>query len=445
MRRLVGPMVLLGVVGSGGCSRGSAKAVASTATSAERAEAAPSATAAPLIAPSPSPAVFSAPIAATHAHGQLVVAGLVADAGVIRVMALGAAEPSWTVDALHTVAWVPDAELRLLPAADGVALVWHGLVAGKTGATLVVLGPRGEPRGEPITVGAGSCTTADGVAWLDARGSGPVHVRARRWDESDPRDIATLSHDRAPTLLCGDHDAFVLGEGDDDLTDTAFSPGEGGVTQPPLVAIRDRDFGEDDEREHEAFTVGDDLDIVRAGGGGTLWLRGIAQGHASPWRHLKHALSEDDDIVAVDGDTGSTLIVFTRDAPDACAGRESGAEIVRALRIDRKTSDEALVTLAPADCDGHPGPFWIGGVQAGPVVAWSHRRSRPASSMAPIDSLVYRTFSSDGPREGRLDIEADALVDAGCDAAACFAAALTRAPDNDGGRPEPILALVYPQ
>ena len=71
------------------------------------------------------------------------------------------------------------------------------------------------------------------------------HLRARRWDEDAPRDIATLAHDRAPTLLCGDHDAFVLGEGDDDLTDTAFSPAEAGA-RPSLVAIREpRTFGDE--------------------------------------------------------------------------------------------------------------------------------------------------------------------------------------------------------
>ncbi len=446
MRRLVGPMFVLGVVGSGGCSRGSAKAVDGSPASGggEAAAAAPSASAAPLVPLQPSAAVFSAPIAASRAHHQLMVAGLVAAEGVIRVMALTAGQPAWTVDALRTVAWAPDAELKLLPAGDGVALVWRGLLAGKTATTLVVLGPQGEPRGEPIAVGEGSCTTAEGVAWLDAHGSGPVHVRARRWDESGARDIATLAHDRAPTLLCGDHDAFVLGEGDDDLTDTAFSPAEGGA-QPSLVAIRDRDFGEDDEREHEAFTVGDDLGIVRVGGGGTLWLREIAQGHASTWHHLKHAVSEDDDIVAVDGDEGAILVVFTREATDACGGSESGAVTVRALRIDRKTGEEALATLARADCDGSPGAFWVGSTPAGSVVAWTHRRARPAPNTAPIDGLAYRVFASDRPREGHTDIEADALVNGGCDEAGCFAAALVRGPDNDGGRPEAIFALVYPQ
>ena len=451
MLRLPGPMSLLvgcvALVASSGCSRGSTRAVASEIAEAAATPAAGSAMAA-AVPPQTSPAVFSAPIAASRAHHQLVVAGLVAAEGVVRVMGLTAGQPAWSVDALHGVAWVADAELRLQPAADGVALVWRGILGGKAGATLVVLGPHGEPRGEPVPVGAGSCTTAEGVAWLDPHGSGPVHVRSRPWSESAARDVLTLPSDREPTLLCGEHDAFVLAEGDDDLTATAFSPAEG-VARPTVVAIRARDFGDDDEREHEGFTVRDDLHIVRVGGAGGISLREVAHGHASPWRRLKRSLSEDDDVVAVDGDDASTVIVFTREAADACPGvvpgSESGAQTVRAVRVDRKTGEEVTVSLASADCDGSPGSFWVAGAPGAPVVAWSRRRSRPVPNAAPIDGLAYRVLQPDRPREGRLPVDADALVDAGCDDTGCFVAALVRGPDNDGGRPEPIRALAYPQ
>jgi hypothetical protein len=388
--------------------------------------------------------VFSAPIAALRIHHQLVVAGLVAAEGVVRVMALTDAQPAWVVDALRGVSWVADADVKLQPAGDGVALVWHGIRGGKTSATLVLLGPNGELRDEPIAIGARWCTTAEGVAWLDPLTSGPVHVRSRAWSQADVHDVVTVAADRAPTLLCGDHDGFLLGEGDDDLTAVAFSPAEGAV-RPRVMAIRDRDFGDDDEREHEAFTVGDDLGIVRVGGTGTVYLRQVSHGQASPWHRLKHALSEDDDIVAVDGDARSTFLVFTREAPDPCAGSESGALTVRALRIDRQTGDEAVVSLAPGDCDSTPGPFWVDAASGASVIAWSRRRARVASGGAPIDGLVYRVFESDLPWEGRVDVEADALVEGGCDDSVCFGAALARGPGNDGARPEPILALVYPQ
>ncbi len=277
-----------------------------------------------------------------------------------------------------------------------------------------------------------------------------------RWSEDRRRETSRRSSpDRSPTLLCGDHDAFVLGEGDDDLTATAFSPGEG-AARPSLVAIRDRDFGDDDEREHEAFTIGDDLGHrPRRWAAVAMYLREVSNAHASPWRRLKRALSEDDDIVAVDGDGASTFVVYTREAADECAGGESPAPIVRALRIDRQTADEATVPLSPADCDSTPGPFWIADAAGAPVVAWTRRRARPAANAAPIDSLVYRVFPArtagsepapgDRPREGHVDVDADALVEAGCDEAGCFAAALMRSPDNDGGRPESIVAVPYPQ
>src|SRR5579862_9609206 len=98
MPRLLGPMALLGglvvVAASGGCSRGSAKpmaheggeAAATPATSAIQARV-------PAGPPPVSPAVFSAPIAAARTNHQLVVAGLVAAEGVIRVMALTAGQP----------------------------------------------------------------------------------------------------------------------------------------------------------------------------------------------------------------------------------------------------------------------------------------------------------------------------------------------------------------
>jgi hypothetical protein len=446
MSRRLGPIFALLLAVSGGCSRGSSKAEAAGvgAVSPTVETGSPPA---PRLA---SAAVFSAPIAATRAHRELVVAGLVAAEGVIRVAGLKDGGSSWTVDALRGVAWIPDAELKVQPAGDGVALVWRGNLDGKAGATLAILGPHGEPRGAPISIGAGSCATSEGIAWIDPRGSGVAHVRARRWDEPVPRDVLALDPDRVPTLLCGDHAAFVVGDGDDDLTASAFSPGAG-VADPPVAAIRDRDFAADDEREHETFTVGDDLAVVRLGDSGAIAMREISHGHASPWRRLKHALSEADDVVAVDGDAAATVIVFTREAADACPGAESSAQTVRALRVDRKTGEETVVLLAPADCASTPGPFWLAASPGdGALVAWTHRRSRPGASAAPVDGLAYRALSISPDADARADapavragVEAEALAEAGCDADGCFVAALLRGPDDDGGRPEAIVGVRY--
>src|ERR1700733_11419827 len=126
MRRLLGPMALLGglvvLAASGGCSRGSAKpmaqqggeAAAIPATSAIQARV-------PAGPPPVSPAVFSAPIAAARTNQQFIVAGLVAAEGVVRAMSLTAGQPAWTVDAVRGVSWAADAALKMLPAGDGVA------------------------------------------------------------------------------------------------------------------------------------------------------------------------------------------------------------------------------------------------------------------------------------------------------------------------------------
>lgn len=137
------------------------------------------------------------------------------------------------------------------------------------------------------------------------------------------------------------------------------------------------------------------IGIVRVGGSGTIAMREISHGHPSPWRHLKHALSEDDDVVAVDGDAAATLIVYTREGADPCAGTESAAQSVRALRVDCKTGEETVVSLAPADCDSSAGPVWIASAPGASLVAWNRRRAKPRPNAAPIDGLAYRDLRAD--------------------------------------------------
>jgi hypothetical protein len=451
MSRLVGATAtLLVLAASCGCARRSTPgSVTIDAASEGGGKVAPrdaGVTAAPVLV---SPSVFSVPIAALRVHQELVVAGLVAAEGVVRVMGLRDGQVAWTADALKGVAWIADAELKLEPASDGVALVWRGNLGGRVGATLVVLGPQGEPRGEALSIGASACTTTEGVAWLDARSRGPVEatrVRTRRWLDAEIHDVVSIPSERAATLSCGEHAIYVLGDGDDDLTATTFSAGEI-PSEPGAVVLRDKDFGEDDEREHEAYTVGDDLGIVRVGDSGTIALREISHGHASPWRRLKHALSDEDDIVAVDGDADATIVVFTREANDPCSGPDVNAESVRALRIDRGTGEESSVLLAPAHCESAPGPFWIAQGGSDPVVAWTERRARSAPNMAPIDAMAFRVLSRDRHDPagvGRIDLQADAVVDATCDDTGCFAGALLRPADSTGDRPGPIRGLRYP-
>jgi hypothetical protein len=391
----------------------------------------------------PSEAAFSAPIAATMAGHEQVVAGLVASDQRIRVRGMRGRDTLWCTDVLQGAAWAPDVDLRLLPGPAGVAVVWGGPAA--SGArTLVVLGLRGDVVGEPISIGAAVCASADGVAWVDPRRSGPVRIRARAWGGAEVRDGGSLPADRDAALVCGDHAVFVLGDGDDDLTVSAFVPGEG-VMSPGRVAMRDADFGDDDEREHDAYTLGDTLGLVRVAASGAIAMREVPRsGSPTAWRTLKQRLSPDDDVVAVDGDATTTLVLFTHDVEDACPGPGSSAEAIRALRIDRASGAESLVDLAPPSCDVSPGPFWIAQVRGGQVAAWVERSGKVAPNAPPIRRLAARTVRPDGVLVAGADLDADALVDGGCDDAGCFAAALVRPPGGDGTRPEAIAVVGYP-
>jgi hypothetical protein len=372
-----------------------------------------------------------------------VVAGLVAKDGIVRATGVAGGAVVWSTDALVGVAWTPDAEIKVQAAAGGVAILWHGLQGGKPVRTLALLGPHGEPQGNPIEVGATFCGTADGLAWMGPHTTGRTRVQARRWSEPAARDALLVPPDRDPALVCGDHDVVVLGDGDDDLTASRFVPGADPAAPSTTVALRNADFA-DEEREHDAYSMGDDLGLVRVGTSGALALRELPRGGVpGSWRRLKHALSADDDVVTVDGDATATFVVVTHDADDTCAGAGS-AESVRALRIDRQTGEESIAELAPADCERSPGPFWIATSPSGPIVAWVERRTSLPAKAASITGMVFRVLGADGMHPGRIDQAADALVEGGCDEGGCSVAALVREPGSDGTVPAVIRVFRYP-
>ncbi|HEY6460188.1 MAG TPA: hypothetical protein VIY73_08550 [Polyangiaceae bacterium] len=445
MLRRVAPLAFLSLSLFSGCTCGAK--TAQPPTPASSSSAAPPSESASITTPGDKldPNVFSAPIAAARVARQDVVAGLVAAEGVVRVLGMAGGKPAWGADALTGVAWAPDAELHVQPAGDaGVALVWRGTRGGTIARTLVVVGPRGEVREAPVDVGAGFCATGEGLAWIDPHTTGPSRVMARRWSDAAPTEVLTVSPDRDPALACGDHAVVVLGDGDDDLTAATFVPGA--AASKPTVAIRDSDFGDDDEREHDVYTVGDDLGLVRVGSGGAVALRDIPQGGApTPWRRLKASIPADDDVVAVDGDADATFVVYTHDADDACPGIGSTAEAVKAIRVDRKTGAESVLDLAPADCDHAPGPFWVApSAPGGATVGWVERATKLAPKAPPIAGVALRTWTGAAMKARHVALHADAVSDAGCDASGCSVAALVRPEGADGMTPETIQVVAYP-
>jgi hypothetical protein len=292
---------------------------------------------------------------------------------------------------------------------------------------------------------------------MEPHAGDPTRVRARRW--SDPTiadsapplspsesidDVVGLAPERDPSLVCGDHAVLVLGDGEDDLTATSFVPGEARA-RPSVVAIRDSDFGDDDEREHDAYSIGDDLGLVWVGSSGTLMLREVPRGGTpTPWRRLKHAIGEDDDVVAVDGDGDSTFVVYTHDTDDDCPDLGSTAASIRAVVADRKSGTDVRLELAPPSCERSAGPFWIAPAPGGTVVAWVERSTKLAPDAAPVVGVALRAIRGGAVSASRIDLAADAVLDAGCDERGCFLAALVRSPGSDGMSPEPIRLIPYP-
>ncbi len=388
--------------------------------------------------------VFSSPIAATRAGPLAVVAGLVVGKGIVRVMAMRDGHWIWAKDVVHGAQWAPDAELTLDGAGAGIVLVWRAGRAEKRPGTLFVLGPDGEIHGAPEDVGSAVCATEAGLAWVGPAHAGSMPIRTRAWAERSGRDALTIPAGRSPALVCGTRVVFVMGDGDDDVTVSALTPGTPSPDSP-AVAIRESDFS-DEEQEHEAYSVDDDLRVLRVGSSGTIAVRNLRpSGTLAPWHLVKRRLSSDDDVVAVDGDRAGTIIVFTRESEVDCAPSDGAAVRVQGLRVDETGDSETRIDLAPADCARIPGPIWIAQPSsAPPLVAWVERGPRSPSNGAPIHGLVYRDLDARGVRAGRVDLHADALVQAGCSDEGCLAAALERASDGDEARPMPISLVPYP-
>jgi hypothetical protein len=164
----------------------------------------------------------------------------------------------------------------------------------------------------------------------------------------------------------------------------------------------------------------------------------------SPWRRITTRIAEADDVVAVDGDTEASTLVFTRDEePAGCDG--PAAPSVHALRLPRSAAREQSFELAPAACDREVGPFWTGTVRKGFVVAWVERASARLPTQAPITGLAYRIVTASGPGElRRVALASDDIVDAGCDLERCYAVALARPAGASEERAEAVQVIAYP-
>lgn len=446
-------LLLVGLAGGGHgctCSKGSDAANAGdAATSSEPASPSPADTPR-ASAVAGEPGGLSAPIAAARGeHGDVVVAGLDVPAAAIRVQRIDSKD-AVTADrtVLPGVAWSSESELKMVPAAGGVAVTWRGLRGGKLVRQLLVLGPELAPKGDPVDVAAASCATQDALWFTDGK-----QVNTRPWAGAPSR--TALPKDKDAALVCGAHRAFALLDEDDGTSLLMLGASDGGASAGSASAasavslLRESDFGDDEQRERAEFTVGDDVGVVRLATSGTLSLREVRSGAPAPLRKLKTTIPRDDDVVAVDASTKVLTVIFTEEVADACAktgGASTGASVrVKALRMDRATAEESVVELASGACGREVGPFFTGVVGDAVSVAWVERIPVAGKARAPIAGLAHRTVTPSGalPELVRVEQAADALVDAGCDSSRCYAVALARKAGMDAMVPGLARVLRY--
>lgn len=412
----------------------------SSKTGSATADAAPRTVVPPSSAASPA-ARFSRPIAAARSTaGDTLVAGLVVADAAIAVTALAPdGTTRWTRPLITGVAWGANSALSVLTSGDRAVVVWRGAREGQQVTVAATIMADGTAASDPFPVGPAACTTSSDLAWIEHGTKGTWVVKTRALSGRVAKPALTLPEDREPALLCTPHAVLAFGDGDDDVT---LSTTADAVAARPVRVIQDAEFRGDDERGHEVYAVSDVVGLVRIGLSGSVATREVRERHPGPWRRFGRKLGEADDLTLVDADATQALLAFTHDT----GGPEGGGRTsLEGFLWERGGTREESVQLAPPDGTYERGPFWSGAVPVGIVVAWALRGVRADAGQAPVLGLAYRTVSLGALGDlHRIARPADDLVDAGCDDSRCYAVALTRAANEDGGQPEALAVLAYP-
>lgn len=387
----------------------------------------------------PGSARFSAPIAAARMGdtGDVLVVGLDVTSKAIRLQRISAQDQTKTDRTiLEDVAWTSDADLKVFGGATN-AVVWRGKHAGKAGRTLVTLGQDLAPLPKPETVGATSCATHD--AFVHADGKAIARLGFATTDAAAARSSVDVPKDREVALACAAHRAFVVLEHDDGA-DLGLLEGAALHTKPLL---RDAEL-DGEARERAEYVVGDELGVVRLAQSGSLTWRETKDGRPGPLRKLTTKIPQDDDVVALDASPRVVVVVYTQEVEGGCPGTSPSTKVL-ALRIDRATAAESVLELAPGMCGREIGPFYTSAAGDAVNVAWVERVPTAGQARPPIAALAHAAVLPDAPPHplARIDVDADALADAGCDATHCWAAALVRSPGMDAMVPGPIRVLRY--
>jgi hypothetical protein len=378
--------------------------------------------------------------AALGPGGDVYVAGLVAARGVIGVARMTAAgDIVWVRDAIARVSWSLDATVHVLASARGLAVSWRGAQGRDTVQLVAMFDKDGAAVGAPARVGSGACATEDGVVSTLEGDGGVAPVVRRAFVDAAEVALGAATHDLSPMLACGDRRVYLLEEGDQDVGLSVLGADAGRGSAPLFVP----GSGEDEEREHGAFTHGDGLGFVRVTARGSVRVRDALPG-LTPWRRADlPPLPEGDDWLAVDGDASFAYVVVSRDAAERCdAG--VGSSDIRVVRVRRSsapkgaTDSDELAGALPCGVD--LGSVFTGSIGKGFVVAWTELGSREGAA-PPIASLAYRQMGA--AETGRIEQAADAVSLAGCDANRCYAVALVRT-EADAMAPGAAKIIAFP-
>ena len=342
---------------------------------------------------------------------------------------------AWTIDAITEMKWSSDAEVHVFAAPDGGAYVAaRGIRNKKFVREIAAIGADGKLRAPAENMSGDACVTADGVASLREE-NGKSRATLRAFTGGAPHDLFSLRGDGEHELVCAEHSVFAITHDDAVTLERAGAP--------PLQILGEKDTSDDTEN----FTSGDDFGMVNVGAN-AVSVREVNAQAVTPWRSLGR-LPDGAELVSGDADKTDLYVLYTEDTKDnSCPGGGSPAKLT-AMHAPRSSGDGHEHVLATLACDSDEGPYFTGFSHKGGVsnfvVAWPERRGAKSSD-APISALTYVVLAGDKVSDvKRIAIDADALVDAGCDDDACYAAALLRVSGTDGMVPGPARILKYPE
>ena len=382
-------------------------------------------------------AIFSSPIAAAHAKdGAVFFAGFVAARNAFAVTRIEKDNlVAWSVDALTDLRWSTDADVQVFAAPDGGAyVVGRGIRNKKFTREIVSITTDGKLRAPAEAMGGEACATLDGVAALREE-NGKSRATLRSFGGGAPRDLFSLRGEGEHEIVCAEHSVYAVTHDDAVMLERAGSP--------PLQLLGEHDTSDDTEE----FATSDSFGIINVGGG-AISAREVDAVKASEWRPLGK-LPDTGDLVSGDADASNLYVLYTEDTKDnSCPGGGSPARLT-ALHAPRPSGDAHTHALATLACDSDDGPFFTGfshkNNASNFVVAWPERRGSQ-SGLPPISGIAYVVLAGDKVSDvKRIAVDADALVDAGCDDDACYAAALARVSGTDGMVPGPARIVRYPE